>query len=420
MNMRGIGRLSLMAALVGCGDDTSGEGTLGETSDTDSDSDSETSSDSDSMTDTSASDSDTDSATGTTEPTTDSDPTTDTSASDSDTDTTTGADPDTSDSDDESSSDDDGSSSSGESTDASSSSESSSGGDADDGDGDGVVDDDDNCPDDPNPQQEDDDLDDIGNVCDNDADNDNLPDGDDPFPDDPNLPGVVLQARIYAHTSSQLYTMEVEPPYNIALVGNFSFPNGSAGQVTDVAIDQFGVLYAVTFNDFFVCDPDNAACYYLGDLPESHNALTFVPPGTVDPNDDALIGIANSGSWRHLELNGNQVMLSVLGQYGGGYTSSGDSFSIDGVGTYSSVNDNNGFTDVIVEVDPLTGMVLNEIATLNPYTSTYGLAGWEGAIFAFDEGGDVLLIDPNSGTVEVINDTAQTWWGAGVGTILPQ
>jgi len=230
----------------------------------------------------------------------------------------------------------------------------------------------------------------------------------------------VLQGRIYAHTSSQLYTMEVEPPYNIAFVGNFSFPNGSNGQVTDVAIDQYGVLYAVTFDDFFVCDPDNAACYYLGDLPESHNALTFVPPGTVDANDDALIGIANSGSWRHLELNGNQVMFNALGAYGGGYTSSGDSFSIDGVGTYSSVNDNNGFTDVIVEVDPLTGMVLNEIATLNPYSDTYGLAGWEGAIFAFDASGDVLLIDPDSGTVEVINDTAQTWWGAGVGTILPQ
>lgn len=305
---------------------------------------------------------------------------------------------------------------------SSSASESSSGsgGGDDDSDNDGVPDDDDNCPDDANPNQADGDNDAIGDICDDDGDNDGVPDGDDPFPDDADLPGTVLQATIYAHTSGALYTMEVDPPYAIALVGNFSFPSGSPGSVTDVAIDQFGVLYAVTFDDLFVCDPDTAACYYLGDLPESHNALTFVPPGTVDANDDALIGIANSGSWRHLQLNGNMVALLQLGSYGGGYTSSGDAFSIEGVGTYASVNAGGEASDVIIEVDPLTGNALAEITTLDGYTSTYGLAGWEGAIFAFDESGAVLLVDPNTGAVELINDTNTTWWGAGVGTILPQ
>jgi len=192
------------------------------------------------------------------------------------------------------------------------------------------------------------------------------------------------------------------------------------GQVTDAAIDQFGVLYVVTFDNFFVCNPATAECYLLGALPESHNALTFIPPGTLDDDDDSLIGIANSGAWRYLELSGNMVNMMQLGSYGGGYTSSGDSFSISGVGTYSSVNGLGTFDDVVIEVDPLTGTALGEVGTLTGYTSTYGLAGWDGAIFAFDESGDVLLVDPNTGTFEVINETTYAWWGAAVGTVLPQ
>jgi hypothetical protein len=54
-------------------------------------------------------------------------------------------------------------------------------------DGDGVPDDEDNCPLDANPDQEDRDLDDIGDVCDDDEDNDGVPDDEDNCPLIPNL-----------------------------------------------------------------------------------------------------------------------------------------------------------------------------------------------------------------------------------------
>jgi hypothetical protein len=253
-----------------------------------------------------------------------------------------------------------------------------------------------------------------------DQDDDGLPDGDDPFPMDPNLPGIVDQYVIYAHTSGTLYTMDVDAPYTIAQVGNFAFPQGGNGSVTDCAIDRWGVLYAITFDNLHVCNPATADCYDLGGIGESSNGMTFIPPGVIEPGDDSLIGIANSGSWRHMELVGNMVNMMVIGGYGGGYTSSGDAFSIQDVGTYGSVNAPGVFDDVIVEVDPADGMVLSELATLTGYTSTYGLAGWDGAIFAFDESGDVLLVDPNDGMWQVINTTNQSWWGACVGTVIPQ
>jgi hypothetical protein len=109
----------------------------------------------------------------------------------------------------------------------------------------------------------------------------------------------------------------------------------------------------------------------------------------------------------------------VLGGYGGGYTSSGDAFSIFGVGTYASVDAPGQPDDVIVEVDPITGAVQGEVATVTGYSSIYGLAGWQGSIFAFDASGAVLRIDPATGDVALLQATPHSWWGAAVVTVLP-
>ncbi|NJK32402.1 MAG: hypothetical protein HC927_08325 [Deltaproteobacteria bacterium] len=252
-----------------------------------------------------------------------------------------------------------------------------------------------------------------------DADEDGIPDGDDPFPDDADLPGQAAPNVVYAHTSSRLFTMNVDD-YQIATIGNFTF-NQSNGSVTDIAIDRWGVLYAVTFNDLFVCNPGTAACYYLGDLPQSFNGLTMVPPGTIDPDDDTLLGIANSGAWYQMTVVNQQAQIMQIGQYGNGMTSAGDVFSIQGEGTFGAVNKpgvNNG--NVIVESNPLDGSVTDELATAVGYTTIYGLAGWQGVIFAFNSGGQIVEILPGDGSVSEITDTNNAWWGAGVFTILPQ
>jgi hypothetical protein len=247
---------------------------------------------------------------------------------------------------------------------------------------------------------------------------DGVPDSDDPFPNDGDLPGLALPNLVYAHTSSRLYTMD---PFNYQIVdiGQFTF-NQSNGQVTDIAIDRWGVLYAVTFNDIFVCDPQTAACVYLGDLPSSFNGLTMVPPGTIDQDDDTLIGIANAGTWHVITIVNQVAQLQQIGAYGNGLTSAGDVFSIQGTGTFGAVNKPNTNGNVIVESDPTNGMVQNELATLVGLTTIYGLAGWEGKIFAFNSGGQVIEVDPSDGSYMTVANTNYQWWGAGVFTILPQ
>ena len=288
-----------------------------------------------------------------------------------------------------------------------------------DSDGDGLLDDADNCPDVPNPDQKDSDGDGFGDACDVDDDGDGIIDADDVFPNDPMKPGVVIPKKIYAHGPSTLHTVDVVD-YTVTNIGAFTYPNGHSGSITDVAIDRSGQLFGITFNDCFVCDPATAACYWLGSLPDSYNGLTFIPPGTLDPEKDSLIGITQGGGWYHLKIVNQMVQAQLLGTYGNNYSSAGDSFSIDTVGTFAAVNKGGAPGTVIVTVNPLTGMVQSELATLNGYFSVYGLAGWEGLILAFDSSGAVLKVDPNTKVVTPLGNKGVGWWGAGVGTILPQ
>ncbi len=248
-----------------------------------------------------------------------------------------------------------------------------------------------------------------------DSDGDGIPDIADPFPDDDTKPVPGLMGMIYAHTSSTLYTMH-PTTFEIEMVGSFSF-DMNPGQVTDVALDQYNVLYACTFYDLFVCNPFTAACDHLASLGQSFNGLTLVPAGTVESYRDVIIGISNAGGWYRVDIVGEAAAeLTLLGTYGSGYSSSGDAYSLKGVGTFAAVNKSGVSSDVIVEVDPANGAVLSEIGVTTGYNSLYGLAGTENLMFGFDASGAIISIDPITGDTALVLSTPYAWWGAGIST----
>lgn len=288
---------------------------------------------------------------------------------------------------------------------------------ADDPDADGIATRDDNCPDLANEDQVDTDNDGEGDPCDEDRDGDLIPNLYDLFPDDDSRPGRASNETVYAHTADELFKFGVTT-HQVDPVGSFSFPWGTEGSITDLAIDRYGVLYANSHTNLFICNPRDGSCWVIGELTESHHGLTFVPQGTVAADHDSLIGVSADGDWvlYEIDIPAETVVSSTLGNHGG-WNSSGDAFSIVGTGTWASLAD--GDNDIIARVDPSTGAVLQELTTLTGYGSVFGLGGWNGVIFGFDASGDVISIDPATGQWSVVASTGISWWGAGVVTETP-
>lgn len=221
----------------------------------------------------------------------------------------------------------------------------------------------------------------------------------------------------YAHTAYELFRFDVNT-LAVTRVGRWG---GDALGVfpTDLAIDRFGVVYVTDGPDLFVCRPDTAACRRLGSAGVGANGLTFVPPGTLDPVRDVLVGMGGV-QWTRVDRVGASFTVTPLGTFDDlGSFSSGDAFSIDGVGTFATITIDN--RDTLVRLDPLTGRIEEELFAFTRGVQArqiWGLAGWiDGFIYAFAASGEVFQFDPATNDVRVAVATSNGWWGAGVRTI---
>lgn len=239
-------------------------------------------------------------------------------------------------------------------------------------------------------------------------------------PDVPPPSGPV--GHLYAHTKDTLYKLDMDAKAFV-LIGKFAFDK-KPDSVTDIAIDRNGTLYATTFKDLFTCGLQDAKCKWLATIPTSStfdgtfNGLTFAPKGTVDPNEDALIGIAADGTWNHVKFNGSSVSMVKLGQYGDGWLSSGDAFSVEGIGTYATLK-GKGKSDSLAAVDPTTGKLTAVIGETG-VSQLFGFAWWAGVFYAFSNDGNVYTLDVATGQATQVKGITvpqgAKWWGAGVST----
>jgi hypothetical protein len=288
-----------------------------------------------------------------------------------------------------------------------------------------------------------------------DADGDGVPDVADPFPLDGTRPGEARADVVYAHTATTLYLMDVKT-YQLTRSATFT---GLAGdneferRMTDIAIDAYGVLWGVSYLRLYTCHPETGACTLMVDLEPvvdediyEFNALTMVPGQLFDEPRDVLVGVSNDGGWHRFDVDYDERVVEItrLGEYGRERRSSGDAYSILGIGTFAAV-DRAGTDDFLVAVDPLTGASAPDpVANLPGYGQIFGLAGWTQHAFAFDRSGVILVVDVSSGDVAAtlqhrqsgedvalcrlnsqnvgVGDPVCTggaaieWWGAGVRT----
>lgn len=224
--------------------------------------------------------------------------------------------------------------------------------------------------------------------------------------------------NLYAHDKDTLYVLNV-PQAAFLKVGKFSFDKNE-GLVTDIALNKWGALFAVTFTDLFQCNREDAKCVWLAKLPQEFNGLSFIPEGLIDPQAEVLVGIAEKGTWYRIIFSGGKVTLKSIGSYGGDWLSSGDVFSVVGIGTYATLKKSSGGDNYLVEIVPSTGKIKKVIGKTGAAKGLFGLAWWAGVFYAVSSDGNIYVLDVKTGDAQVVSGISVPkgvkWWGAGVST----
>ena len=259
-----------------------------------------------------------------------------------------------------------------------------------------------------------------------DQDQDGIPDEWDPEPNNPHWPGRTFPDTVYAHTATTLYALDVKREELLPVCDfNFDMAEGvdSMEEITDIAISRAGILWAMSFKRLSMCHPQTGECRVQGQLGDqsSLNGLTFLPASVVDRQQDILVGIDQYGEWLALTTGSpdEEIQEDSLGRYGIGNRSSGDVFSIEDVGTFASIKRSGEDSDLIAQVDPSRILFFDDLLFLDGYSAVYGLAGWRGVLYAFDETGAIIRIRLDTLEAEEIHNQELPWWGAGVSPVLP-
>ena len=236
-------------------------------------------------------------------------------------------------------------------------------------------------------------------------DDDSVGDDDDTVGDDDDSTGTQL-AYIYAHTSTALYTVD-PTTFAVTWVGDFTGANWLSPDITDIAIDVLGNMYAVGFGDLYTVNPLTAQLTHLGtyfDLYGNVNAATCLPDGTL------ILG----GGANLFESSTTSATRTLLGSVGGDWLFAGDTVGLpDGLLYNLMAEDDVNNPTSLLTVDPDANLALSVVGATGT-GAMFGLAyhSANGLVYGFTEAGDIYTIDPLTGAATLEASTGIAFWGA--------
>lgn len=223
-------------------------------------------------------------------------------------------------------------------------------------------------------------------------------------------------AEVFGHSAKTLYRLDPNTKA-VTVVGDFD----GCKDVIDIALNEKGELYGTHYETLYRIDKTTAKCTEIatGEFP---NSLSFVPKGTVDPNEEALVGYDGS---TYVRIDLATGAKTTLGSIGGNLISSGDIVSVKGGGTYLTVKGGScNKTDCLIEVDPVNGSLVKNWGSIE-HEQVFGLSFWGGALYGFDAKGN--LFEVTFGTSQLATKPIAipqkpanlSFWGAGSTTSAP-
>lgn len=206
-------------------------------------------------------------------------------------------------------------------------------------------------------------------------------DGGTSFATDAGGPDPEPSGEVYGHSDTVLYVVDTAT-HAVRELGAFQ----GCTHVVDIALDESSTIYGSTGAELFLIENSSARCTRIasGTFP---NSLSFVPAGTLEPGKETLVGYQGGD---YIRIDPSTGAVTKVGELGGGFESSGDLVAVKDGKSFLTVKGPE-CADCLVEIDPKTGAMVKNWGPLG-HANAYGLAFWGGEIYAFTEGGDVILV----------------------------
>ncbi len=229
--------------------------------------------------------------------------------------------------------------------------------------------------------------------------------------------GFNPEPAVFGHSRTTLYKLNPETK-DVGVVGTF---NGCP-DIEDIALDRTENLYGTSDEGLFAIDKDTATCTLIapGAYP---NSLSFVPAGTLDQNEEALVGFLDDQYVRISVTDG--TITNVGAPWNNGFVSSGDVVSVIDGPTYLTIKDEDPAdgvcADCLVQINPTTGQITKEFDSIG-YDRVFGTAFWAGSVYGFTNDGDLfeIVIENNQlNTISIATPSGLSFWGAGSTTSAP-
>lgn len=187
--------------------------------------------------------------------------------------------------------------------------------------------------------------------------------------------------EVYGHSDTILYSVDTTT-HAVREIGAFT----GCTHVGDIALDETSTIYASTGAELWLIENNTGRCSKIatGTFP---NSLSFVPVGTLEPSVETLVGYQGGD---YVSINTKTGEVKKVGELGGGFESSGDLVAVKDGKSFLTVKGKD-CSDCLVEIDPKTGKLVKNYGALGE-SNAYGLAFWGGELYAFTDGGDVLLV----------------------------
>ncbi len=230
-------------------------------------------------------------------------------------------------------------------------------------------------------------------------------------PEDVDLAGFDFPpalGTIYAHTAKTLYTVD-PTTFALTTIGDF----GGTDDMTDLAVTPDGSVYTISKTSLYkVNEIDGHATQLFSGIASSNVALTFQNNGTLLAADQA-------GTVRTIDPQTG--VITDIGTYGAGYDTAGDLVAVaDGTmfGVSTKAPTLGSTTNVLIKVNTATAQATS-VGKIG-YQGVFGVAYSGGRVIAFTNMGEIIRIDPNTGTGTLVKTHAGVkFYGAGTSPLVP-